>query len=179
MKSALVVSSGIAHYDVTALIGVGGMGQVYQTRAPRPERPVAAGVLTILSVALLATSSGAIELEFAKNEDGYSFSEDSREVIRRIANEAEAEVRRILPGLDSKLVLVVTSGSFVIEETGETGAALSPGRIRWTLDPTRPEGPIAIAEVHLRETLFHELHHLVRGWLISGVRPPRLSWMVS
>ena len=30
MKSALAVGSRLGHYDVTALIGEGGMGQVYQ-----------------------------------------------------------------------------------------------------------------------------------------------------
>ena len=37
---ALEVGSRLGHYDVTALIGEGGMGQVYRARDPKLERDV-------------------------------------------------------------------------------------------------------------------------------------------
>ncbi len=43
----LTVGSRVAHYDVTALIGEGGMGQVYQATDTKLNRQVA---LTILPV---------------------------------------------------------------------------------------------------------------------------------
>jgi uncharacterized protein YjaZ len=33
----------------------------------------------------------------------------------------------------------------------------------WTVDTTRPQGVRAIANAQLRSTLFHDLHHVVRG----------------
>ena len=42
---ALTVGSRLGHYDVTALIGEGGMGVVYQTRDPRLDRHVAIKLL--------------------------------------------------------------------------------------------------------------------------------------
>ncbi len=42
---ALTVGSRLAHYDVTALIGEGGMGQVYQGTDTRLDRTVATKVL--------------------------------------------------------------------------------------------------------------------------------------
>ena len=38
---ALEVGSRLGHYDVTALIGEGGMGQVYQATDTKLNRPVA------------------------------------------------------------------------------------------------------------------------------------------
>ncbi len=42
---ALEVGSRIAHYDVTALIGEGGMGEVYRARDTKLDRDVALKVL--------------------------------------------------------------------------------------------------------------------------------------
>ena len=42
---ALTVGSRLAHYDVTALIGEGGMGQVYQATDTNLDRQVAIKVL--------------------------------------------------------------------------------------------------------------------------------------
>ena len=42
---ALNVGSRLGHYDVTALIGEGGMGQVYQATDTRLDRTVAIKVL--------------------------------------------------------------------------------------------------------------------------------------
>ena len=42
---SLNVGSRVAHYDVTALIGVGGMGEVYRARDTKLDRDVALKVL--------------------------------------------------------------------------------------------------------------------------------------
>ncbi len=42
---ALQVGSRLAHYDVTALIGEGGMGEVYRARDTKLDRDVALKVL--------------------------------------------------------------------------------------------------------------------------------------
>ena len=42
---ALTVGSRLGHYDVTALIGEGGMGQVYQARDTKLDWNVALNVL--------------------------------------------------------------------------------------------------------------------------------------
>ena len=130
------------------------------------------GLVALLSVSM---SARAINVEFS----GVEFSNEERSVIASIAETTETEVREVLPTLDLNLVLVVKTGTFVIEQTGETGKALSPGTIQWTVDNSRPEGVIAIARAHLRHTLFHEFHHLVRRWLIEGGDPTHRASFVG
>jgi hypothetical protein len=95
-------------------------------------------------------------------------SDEERGLIDRIGTDTATEVRKHLADLEDDLRLVVQFGPAVIPETGEVGAAVAPGVVAWTVDDTRPEGVTSIAERFLRHTLFHELHHLVRGWTFYG-----------
>ena len=115
------------------------------------------------------------DVEFSKS-DAHIFSDDEQAAISRIARAVVVEVREVLPQVPPSVTLVVSAGSAVIEETGELGMAPEPGRVSWTVDPSRSEGVIAIASKHLRSTLFHELHHLARGYTVRG-GAPRTSFM--
>ena len=65
---ALNVGSRIAHYDVTALIGEGGMGQVYQATDTKLNRQVA---LKILPEAFATDPDGLAECaRHWKSEEG-------------------------------------------------------------------------------------------------------------
>lgn len=110
-------------------------------------------------------------------ESGKAILDDvTLRAIQRIATETVQEVRELLPGLSGDLVLAVAPSRRVIPETGELGAAVSPGRIRWRADPGRPGGIAGVAERELRVTLFHELHHQARGWVMRG-GPRRTTFM--
>lgn len=103
--------------------------------------------------------------------EGYVFPDHVRAVIREICDATEPEIRAYLPTLTDRVELTVNTGTRVIPETGEVGAAAAPGRIVWTVDPSRAGGMTALARARLRYTLFHEMHHLVRGWVMSGGQP--------
>lgn len=94
------------------------------------------------------------------------FSLNSRAAIEGVCKAAEPEVREHLPMLPDKLELACQTGTIIIPETGEMGLAISTTRVGWTVDERREEGITAIARQQLRFTLFHELHHLARGWVI-------------
>lgn len=93
-------------------------------------------------------------------------------VVQDIADATESEVRDYLPDLEDQLRLVVQLSTRVIPETGDAGASIAPGTIAWTADPSQDGGVAGVAERHLRHTLFHEMHHLVRGWTFYGGRQP-------
>lgn len=118
----------------------------------------------------VAASSGlgaqTISVEF--NNSDHVFSNDEKTVIAQIATSVAAEIREVLPQVPPTVTLTVSAGEAVIEETGEMGMAPEPGRVSWTVDASRPEGVIAIANGYLRSTLFHELHHLARGYVVTG-----------
>ena len=97
----------------------------------------------------------------------HTFTEAERAAISEVANTAIPEVRALLPDLKPAITVVVSAGTVVIPETGELGAAASPEVVRWVVDPTRPGGVEAVARTQLRSTLFHELHHTVRGHVFS------------
>ena len=99
---------------------------------------------------------------FLDTDDRRFFSEEARSAIREACGAAEPEIRALLPRLAPTLEVAVQTGTFVIPETVEVGAAVAPARVTWTVDPTRPGGVAAIARSRLRLTLFHECHHLVR-----------------
>ncbi len=94
--------------------------------------------------------------------------EATRNLIREIAITTDAEVRNHLPELAEDIVLQVWHSDEVIPETGELGISMAPGEIAWVVDAEDPRGPASIARAQLRPTMFHELHHQVRGWTQQG-----------
>lgn len=120
-------------------------------------RPLIA-VCTIAAFA--ACGAHSVKTEFYGT---YEFSNAERSLIQRIADETAVEVRRHLPSLADPLALRVRSGKDVIPEIGAGASVIPPDWVVWTVDVDRPEGVSAIAREHLRGTLFHEFHHLVRG----------------
>src|ERR1043166_5210741 len=114
-----------------------------------------------------------------KDSPRHIFTHRERAVIRRICDRTESEVRELLPALPAALRLTVAHGHRVIPEYGSMGWALGSGHVHWTVDASRREGVIAMAESHLRATLFHELHHIVRGCVRESPRDRLMHGVVS
>lgn len=101
----------------------------------------------------------------------HAFSWSEQREIQAIADRTAAEVQRHLPALPASLTLRVGHGRNVIPETGETSSFSRPNIVYWTVDATRPEGVSAIADAHLRASLFYQFYSLVRAAAI----PPGYS----
>lgn len=113
---------------------------------------------------------------FLDTNDCRYFSKNARQAIEEVCATAEPEIRTYLGELNLDIELACQTGEFVIPETGEIGTAITPTRVGWTVDPKLPGGVAGVARTQLRFTLFHELHHLVRGWVVYG-GPERNSFM--
>lgn len=125
---------------------------------------VACAAMLFATVMACRDSTTGIRTEFVGS---YAFSATERRTIARIAGLATLEARRSLPALAPQLTLQVQSGKDVIPELGAGATVAGADWVRWTVDPGHPGGVVKIAESHLRGTLFHEFHHLVRGSTIS------------
>lgn len=126
-------------------------------------------VLCVLCGAFVSTgcaekdiyTSQGLTIRFFRSES-YTFTRAERRAIEEGARTAIAEVRRLLPGVPAHIELTVRPSTDVTPETGETGDAMPPNGLMFTVDPSRPGGVAAITKAWLRPFLFHDIHHLVR-----------------
>jgi hypothetical protein len=140
------------------------------------RRVAGLALVVALTISPACSSSEGAEhgLEVGFDDSAHHFTAEERETVTRIAVAAYEEVARLLPDLPDHVELVVGAGTSaqVIPETGEIGSATAPGVVSWVVDPSRPGGVDAIAGTSLRAALFHELHHLARGYVVTGGAPP-------
>jgi len=97
------------------------------------------------------------------------FSDDEKQLISGLIGHAEQEVRTLLPTLPD--VIEVTA--MIIDRNvdivgGVTGRADAPGKVVIEFSSVFPGGISAAARSSLSSTIFHEFHHLERGWTIQG-----------
>lgn len=123
----------------------------------------------------MSVSAQSISVEF-DDTSNHVFTSDEKATITGIATAVVAEVQKILPQIPASIILSVSANTSVIPETGELGMAPEPGRVNWVVDSSNTDNIETIAIKHLRSTLFHELHHLARGYVVRGGRP-RTSFM--
>ena len=101
---------------------------------------------------------------------GYTFSDTARNLCVEIAIHTVQEARERLTNLPQEILITVLADSNVIAETGDLGAAIAPGYIRWAANPSFPGGVERVILNRFRSALFHELHHMARGWVMYGYR---------
>jgi hypothetical protein len=108
--------------------------------------------------------------EFA-DTSRYTFPAGVREAVREVCVQVQEEMPALLPALSRRVEVLVVAGDHGSPEIGSTGSSVAPRLVVWTVDPNRPEGVVEIVNARLRHALFHEFHHLARGWLFYGGEP--------
>jgi len=97
------------------------------------------------------------------------FSDEDKQLITDIIIQSEKKVRKLLPTLPEEIeVTAVLIDRNVDIVGGVTGRADAPGVVLVELSSLFPGGVSAAAHSALSSTIFHEFHHLERGWTIQG-----------
>ena len=103
------------------------------------------------------------------DEDVYEFSQEDKQLITDIILQSEKEVRTLLPTLPKDIRLIISIIDRNIDEVGGvTGRAEThtPGEVIVEISNVFPGGVKEAVKTSLASTLFHEFHHIYRGWAI-------------
>lgn len=114
-----------------------------------------------------ADDPAALQIMFDE-EDGSEFTKAEKQLITDILVQSEKEVRLLLPTLPKEIEITAVKIDRNIDVVGGVaGRADAPGKILLELSTTFPGGISAAANTALAPFIFHELHHLDRGWTIQ------------
>ena len=98
------------------------------------------------------------------------FTPAQEELIQDIVHTSELKVRELLPNLPDSINVAVEIVDWNIDVVGGvTGRTEtnSPLQVVIQISETYPGGVVKAAETALEHTIFHEFHHLYRGWAIQ------------
>lgn len=106
----------------------------------------------------------------AFQEDSYKFTELQKNAIYEVIHSSEEEVRKLLPTLPDSIKVIVESVDWDLDivggVTGRTETN-SPPLVLLQISNNYHGGIIDSVKRNIRSTIFHEFHHLSRGWAIQ------------
>ena len=114
-----------------------------------------------------ATNFG-LQIAFSEKANN-NLNETEKTEIKKIISQSEKGVRILLPDLPKDIQVNVTLIDRNIPDVGGiTGRADAPGMVIIEISTVYPGGHMAAVHKALAATLYHEFHHLYRGWTIQG-----------
>ncbi len=132
--------------------------------------PTTAAAESNINTVSQAESTQATTVVFAPHEDR-PLSEEEKVAIHETLEVTYAMAREVLPGLvDHVTVTVHMVDRDLSNVGGASGRADAPGEITLEISMQMDGGISTVIDGGLASTFAHELHHLVRGWTISGNR---------
>lgn len=106
-------------------------------------------------------------------DHGRHLTDGERHLAERICADTATQLYALLPALPEAVRVHLTTRGRVIPQFGYGARAATLDSVWFAVDPNHASGSARLMQEHLRAALFHECHHLVRGWVMHGGTPPR------
>lgn len=130
-------------------------------------------VLCIISCNPNAKKSSIAKVDVVFQEDSLKFKESQKVFISKVISNSEEEVRKLLPNLPDSIKVIVEAVDWDLDiVNGVTGRAEtnSPPLVLVQISHHYKGGVIDSVYQGIKSTIFHEFHHLSRGWAIQDNR---------
>lgn len=127
-------------------------------------------VICIISCNPKAKKSHITEVNVVFQEDSLKFTEPQKFFISKAINKSENEVRKLLPNLSDSIKVIVENVDWNLDiVNGVTGRTETnhPPLVVIQISNNYKGGVIDSVYQGIRATIFHEFHHLSRGWAIQ------------
>ncbi len=103
-------------------------------------------------------------------EEKVQFTQPEKELIHAYLMNSEKEVRSLLPNLPDSIQVQLEIVDWNLESVGGVSGRAesnSPPLVLIQISNTHPSGIMGAINAGLKSTVYHEFHHLVRGWAIQ------------
>lgn len=132
-------------------------------------------ILVIPVVCIISCNSNAKKSPIAKvdvvfQEDSLKFTESQKVYIREVISNSEEKVRDLLPNLPDSIKVIVENVDWNLDiVNGVTGRTETnyPPLVLVQISNNYKGGVIDSTYQGIKSTIFHEFHHLSRGWAIQ------------
>ncbi len=132
-------------------------------------------ILIIPVVCIISCNSNVKKSPIAKvdvvfQEDSLKFTESQKVFIREVISNTEEEVRNLLPNLPDSIQVIVENVDWNLDMVnGVTGRTETnhPPLVLVQISNNYQGGVIESVYQGIKSTIFHEFHHLSRGWAIQ------------
>lgn len=122
----------------------------------------------------VAQDQGTPGLRVTFEEDSLTFDPRQKQLIQNKIGSSERHIRFLLPELPDAIHISVSQVDWdlgiVGGVSGRSDSHAPAGEVVVWISRTYPGGIEAAVEAGLNSTLYHEFHHLARGWTINGNR---------
>jgi hypothetical protein len=127
-------------------------------------------VLCVISCNSNAKKSPVANVDVVFQEDALKFTESQKVFIRGVISNSEEEVRNLLPNLPDSIKVIVENVDWNLDiVNGVTGRTETnhPPVVLVQISNSYQAGVIDSVYQGIKSTIFHEFHHLSRGWAIQ------------
>ena len=127
-------------------------------------------VVIIFSCNSDSKKSPLANVDVVFQEDSLRFTEPQKAFIHDVISNSEEEIRDLLPKLSDSIKVIVEAVDWNLDIVGGvTGRTEknSPPLVMVQISNNYQEGIIDSVHSGLKTTIFHEFHHLSRGWAIQ------------